>query len=305
MPNPLYIGRFAPSPSGPLHLGSLFAAVISYCDAKFHQGVWRLRIDDLDTPRVQPDAITQQLHQLDAFGLGWDGEVYYQSQHTADYLAALYDLQAKQACYTCHCTRQMIRERQQGQVQYDNFCRHRHHPFDLQQAWRLQLPDQRSSWQDQWCGKQTSPQPVEDPIIWRRDQIFGYHLACAWDEWAMGMTHVVRGQDLLAASWPQTLLRQHWHPSAAELVYKHHPLLINQQGLKLSKSAQSQAVWPNQGALYKIAQILGVADPLNAKMPDQLILQAIQDNWAKIMTDFLIQNTSEQSSTSIKQVCVI
>ncbi len=305
MPNSCYVGRFAPSPTGPLHLGSLFAAVISYCDAKFHNGVWRLRIDDLDTPRVQPDAINQQLQQLDAFGLGWDGEVYYQSQQAAAYLAALDDLQAKQACYACHCSRQMIRERQQGRVQYDNFCRHRHHPFDLNQAWRLILPEQAKAWHDDWCGEQVLFQPVEDPIIWRRDQIVGYHLACAWDEWAMGITHVVRGQDLLTASWPQTLLRQHWHPLAPELVFKHHPLLANHQGLKLSKSANSPAVWPNQGALYKIAQVFGIADQLNAKMPDELVLHAIKDYWAKIVTEFLTPTTADQPSPILRQVSVI
>ncbi|SFR50356.1 tRNA glutamyl-Q(34) synthetase GluQRS [Thiomicrospira sp. ALE5] len=289
LPNTLYVGRFAPSPSGPLHLGSLLAAVISYCDAKSHQGVWRLRIDDLDSPRVQNEAINQQLHQLEAFGLHWDDDIYYQSHHLDDYNHALIQLQNQQACYVCHCSRQMIRDRQQGQVNYDNYCRHRHHPFDRDQAWRLKLPCQQAPWHDAWCGSQVSTNTSEDPIIWRRDQIYGYHLACAWDEWQMGITHIVRGQDLLGASWPQSYLRKIWHPQAPKLVFKHHPLLINAQGIKLSKSARSTAVWPNQGALYQIAKLFGLGDLLNVKMPDNEILSIIQDNWAQITPSFADQ----------------
>ncbi|AEG31496.1 tRNA glutamyl-Q(34) synthetase GluQRS [Thiomicrospira cyclica] len=299
MPNPLYVGRFAPSPSGPLHLGSLIAAIISYCDAKHHQGLWRLRIDDLDTPRVQPNAITQQLEQLKAFGLTWDGDIYYQSEHLDDYHKALKLLQANQACYACHCTRQMIRDRQQGDVTYDNYCRNKKQPFDLKHAWRLKLPTTSNSWHDAWCGAQQPLTPSEDPVIWRRDQIFGYHLACAWDELAMGITHVVRGQDLLAASWPQRWLRQQWQTSAPALIFKHHPLLFDLTGTKLSKSANSPAVWPNQGALFKIAEIFGVASQLNATMPDSEILAVIQANWTHITAHYLTHNNKNSITTVI------
>lgn len=258
-----------------------------------------MRIDDLDTPRVKPQAITQQLEQLNAFGLNWDGDIYYQSKHLDDYHKALKLLQANQACYACHCTRQMIRDRQQGDVTYDNFCRDKKHPFDPKHAWRLKLPTTPHRWHDAWCGAQQPLTPAEDPVIWRRDQIFGYHLACAWDELAMGITHVVRGQDLLAASWPQHWLRQQWQPSASKLIFKHHPLLFDLTGTKLSKSANSPAVWPNQGALFKIAEIFGVASQLSATMPDSEILAVIQANWAHITAHYLTPNNKNSITTVI------
>lgn len=279
MPKPLYIGRFAPSPSGPLHLGSLFAAIISYCDAKHHQGEWRLRIDNLDPPRVLNNAIDQQLSQLDAFGLVWDGTIHYQADQRDDYYHALMQLEKQQACYACHCSRQLIRDRQNGQVSYDNHCRNLQHPLNLNQAWRLAMPLSKSQWQDAWCGPQRMSRPIEDPIIWRRDQIFGYHLACALDEITMGITHVVRGQDLLSATWPQRHIRQCLAPNLPALNFKHHPLLKDASGAKLSKSLNSPAVWPNQGATFKIANRLGLGDQVSLTMPDKDIIEVILRNW--------------------------
>lgn len=232
-----YRGRFAPTPSGALHLGSLLTALASYLDARHHHGEWLLRIDDLDRPRCVPDADKQILRQLEAHALLWDEAPRYQSQHLAEYEAALARLAAQGRLYACRCTRATLAASAlpgpDGPV-YPGTCRGLQLPFDAH-ALRFAVSDGLLHLDDRLQGRLQRDASTElgDFVVRRRDGIVGYHLACAVDEAAQGITDVVRGADLIGASFAQNVLQQALALPAPR--YAHVPVLVDAKGLKLSK----------------------------------------------------------------------
>ncbi|CAM3808264.1 tRNA glutamyl-Q(34) synthetase GluQRS [Polynucleobacter arcticus] len=252
-----YRGRFAPSPTGPLHAGSLVAALGSWLDARQNQGKWLLRIEDLDTPRCIPGADQEILRQLLTCGLSWDEEPSWQSQRREHYQNALERLNALQTIYPCTCSRQtiasalgshgVITPRNQEMV-YPGTCR----PSQMMAndaiakpatAWRLALPPNLvMEFEDLMLGKQHQAlsQGVGDFVLRRRDDVFTYQLAVVVDDAEQGITHVVRGQDLLSNTARQIYLQKilgYLTPS-----YLHLPLVLDEHGEKLSKQTLATAI---------------------------------------------------------------
>lgn len=226
----MYIGRFAPSPTGPLHFGSLLAALASFLDARHHQGKWLLRIEDIDPPRSVPAAIHRIPETLSAFGLEWDGEISHQSNHHLRYETALHQLQENQCCYYCTCSRKMVAQRHAG-VGYDRFCRTQQHTSG---AVRFISSNAELIWHDAIQGKRThAPASIEDFLLRRRDALWAYHLAVVVDDAAAGITHVVRGYDLIDETAKQILLQQALHYQTPS--YAHIPIVTTTSGQKLSK----------------------------------------------------------------------
>lgn len=226
-----YIGRFAPSPSGPLHFGSLVAALASYLDARSSHGQWLLRMEDLDPAREPPETAAQILSTLEAFGLHWDGPVLYQSQRLGAYADALADLQGRGLIYCCDCSRLQIQA--MGGV-YNSRCR----LCQLQPlagALRVEVPDETFDFVDTIQGPQQQNLLREcgDFVLRRKDGLFAYQLAVVVDDAFQNITHVVRGSDLLDSTPRQLYLqRLLGFPSPR---YAHIPVAVNDSGQKLSK----------------------------------------------------------------------
>jgi glutamyl-Q tRNA(Asp) synthetase len=202
-PSPtLYRGRFAPSPTGPLHFGSLVTAIGSYLDAKHHQGKWLVRIEDLDTPRTVKGAADEILSTLEAYGLHWDGNIIYQSQRTAAYEEAFHRLNETGAVYPCACSRKEIvdSELQRGdELVYPGTCRNGIQAGREGRAWRVRTDDQPVEFDDalQGCITQHLENEVGDFLVLCADGLFAYQLAVVVDDAAQGITDAVRGADLL------------------------------------------------------------------------------------------------------------
>ena len=240
-----YIGRFAPTPSGPLHLGSLVAALGSYLDARAHGGRWLLRVEDVDRTRSRADYIAAQLHSLRAHGLHHDGEIRVQSTHLADYQAAL--AQLRPHLYPCACSRKRWHAGAQtgalGLV-YPGYCRDKAladtAPTDA--AIRLRLPPQTVAFTDRWLGecRFALAREIGDPVLRRRDGDIAYALAVVVDDGLQGVTDVVRGQDLVAATAIHLVLQEMLGLPTPR--YLHLPLLLNADGSKLSKQNHAPAL---------------------------------------------------------------
>ena len=272
---PLYIGRFAPSPTGVLHAGSLLAALASWLDARAHGGQWLLRIEDVDTPRCVPGADQTIVQQLAQCGLQADGPVLWQSQRSALYQQALDQLVAQGLAYPCGCSRKDIEAaqtqptaRHQAAV-YPGTCRQglRGKPA---RAWRLNvdavrhtlgLPE-RTAWTDRRLGAQTEDvaQAVGDFVLRRADGLWAYQLAVVVDDAAQGVSDVVRGQDLCDNTARQILLQQALGLPTPR--YLHTPLVLGPNGEKLSKQNGAQALDLREPltALRAAAQALGLPE---------------------------------------------
>lgn len=262
----IYRGRFAPTPSGPLHFGSLIAALGSYLDARSAGGEWLLRIEDIDTPRVMRGAVEQILRQLEGFGLVWDGPVLYQSQCFEFYEAALAELKDKGWLYPCNCTRTQInalaRQGVEGPV-YPGTCRQQlNNPADSF-AWRLRTPSEAITCHDRLGGDTAFQldQDMGDFVLKRADGIYAYQLAVVVDDARQGINQIVRGADL----WLSTP-RQRWLQECLDLPitqYLHLPLVLNTEGEKLSKQTLAPALDPHSAAslLVDALQFLGQKPP--------------------------------------------
>ena len=246
-----YKGRFAPSPTGPLHLGSLTTALGSWLDAKAHGGQWIVRMEDVDTPRTIAGSDQIILQQLKACGLEWDEEPVWQSQRTHLYQAALEKLINKQLVYGCTCSRKHIEEtlQQTGvilgpheELVYPSTCRDKLHPLDSA-ALRMKLPNPCTvSFIDRVMGHQSQNlnTAVGDFVLRRADGLFSYQLAVVIDDHLQGITHVVRGDDLLSNTARQIYLQQCLgYPSPS---YMHLPIVKDDAGEKLSKQNHAQAI---------------------------------------------------------------
>ena len=224
-----YIGRFAPSPTGPLHMGSLVAALGSYLDARHYRGQWLLRIEDLDPPRTRAGVAESMLADLSAHGLHWDGPICWQSRRTAAYRSAIELLNHRGHTFHCTCSRSEI-----GSGAYPGTCRSQTHPIP-NSAVRARVPAGSIACADLLYGDislDVSAQPG-DFVLRRRDGLYAYQLAVVVDDAAAGVTDVVRGADLLDNT-PRQILLQQWLELPTPR-YLHLPLVLTASGEKLSK----------------------------------------------------------------------
>ena len=265
-----YVGRFAPSPTGPLHLGSLVAALGSYLQAYSHQGRWLLRIEDIDPPRETPGAASAILKILDTYGFEWDGPVTYQSQRQALYEDALSRLREKNRLYACDCSRKMLAETNHGakSPRYPGICRDRnllqlHQQSALSYSLRLRTEDRELSFNDLIQGviSHNLYQDSGDFILFRRDGFYAYALAVSVDDMQQGITEVVRGNDLLNTTSRQICLMQELGGTAPD--YVHLPVVNNAEGQKLSKQTGAASLPFTQPTkyLYQALSFLGQSPP--------------------------------------------
>lgn len=238
MENIPYIGRFAPSPSGPLHLGSLATALASYLQAKSHDGKWLLRIEDIDPPREVLGASADIQQCLVAHGLFWDDPIVFQSQRSAYYQKALIQLEKQAMLYQCDCTRKRIKSL--GGI-YDGFCR-AHDKSKIDTATRFLNLHPICAYDDVLLGSLQSvgANAEEDFVVKRKDQLWAYQLAVVVDDYFQGITQVVRGSDLVEPTFLQLTLFNalNWSPPD----YLHVPVLSTQAGQKLSKQNHAPRV---------------------------------------------------------------
>lgn len=267
-----YVGRFAPSPSGPLHFGSLIAAVGSYLQAKANQGTWLVRIEDLDPPREVVGAAANILTTLEAFGLHWDHEVIYQSQRTTAYQEAIAELSQQGLTYFCNCTRKQIHA--QGTF-YQGQCKHKQLAAD-NAALRLTTTVPVNDFFDELHGKiEINKQlAAEDFIIHRKDGFFAYNLAVVVDDIYQGITEVVRGADLIEPTGRQLyLFNKLSQPAPA---YLHLPLVSNADGSKLSKQNHAPGLDNNQAKDELIAALKFLALPVHHELHDLSIPELLE-----------------------------
>jgi glutamyl-Q tRNA(Asp) synthetase len=260
-----YRGRFAPSPTGPLHLGSLVAAVASWLDARAAGGEWLVRIEDVDTSRTVPGAADEILRTLEVFALHWDGEIVWQSRRTALYEEALGRLRALGATYRCKCSRREISDSAllgaDGAI-YPGTCR-RVHLGDEVPTERFHVAGTRIAFRDRVQGaiEQDLEREIGDFVVKRRDGLHAYQLAVVVDDAAQGITDVVRGADLLWSTPRQVALQRRLGYATPR--YLHVPIVTNERGEKLSKQTLASALDPRQApeALRAALAFLGQAGP--------------------------------------------
>ena len=279
-----YVGRFAPSPSGPLHLGSLLAATGSYLAARAAGGAWHLRIEDVDTPRSVPGAADGILRTLERCGFTWDGPVVWQSQRTAAYEAVLHQLIDAGLVYPCACTRAELSHAplaSDGSRLYPGTCRNGLPPGRSARAWRLRCAG-KVRFDDLIQGRHEEDlaRAVGDFIIRRADGLFAYQLAVVVDDIALGVTDVVRGADLLIS----TARQMHLYACLGEPPprYAHLPLLVDATGCKLSKQTHAPAVdlLPPAAAVLHALTLLGQQPPAElATYPLAEIWRWAIDHW--------------------------
>ncbi|SFT99238.1 glutamyl-Q tRNA(Asp) synthetase [Kosakonia arachidis] len=281
MPESHYIGRFAPSPSGELHFGSLIAALGSYLQARANRGVWLVRIEDIDPPREVPGAAATILRQLEHYGLHWDGEVLWQSQRHDAYREVLATLQRDGFSYFCTCTRARIQSI--GGI-YDGYCRTRHNGPE-NAALRLLQHQPVLHFDDQLRGCIVADEKLarEDFIIHRRDGLFAYNLAVVVDDHFQGVTEIVRGADLIEPTVRQISLYQQlgWPVPG----YIHLPLALNEQGNKLSKQNHAPAL-PGGDPRPMIIRAL------------QFLNQDVTNEWQDLSSEALLNRAVENWSLS-------
>lgn len=265
-----YCGRFAPTPSGPLHFGSLFAAVISYLDAKAHQGRWQIRVEDIDPPREQPGAADHILSTLEGFGLYWDGPITYQSQQSARYETALFDLQRQGRLFWCNCSRKQLK----GFAIYPGTCRAIVKPR-TNSAIRFLTQLENDQFDDAFQGLQRGNIRGDygDVILKRRDQLYAYQLAVVCDDIAEKVTHVIRGIDLMTSTfWQRELYRALGHEPPS---YGHFAV-VHEHGStqKLSKQNLAKPIdaakAPDQ--LHSVFKLIGLT--IEQDVPSAMLTEA-------------------------------
>jgi glutamyl-Q tRNA(Asp) synthetase len=252
---PQYRGRFAPSPTGPLHFGSLVAALASFLEARTHGGEWLVRMEDLDTPRVVPGAADDILRTLERLGMNWDGEVMRQSARSDAYAAALAALERSGQVYPCGCSRREIADSAVNGIEgyvYPGTCRHGLAPGRQPRAWRVRTDSAVIAFEDAIQGRISHDleRDVGDFVLFRADGIHAYQLAVVVDDAAQGITHVVRGADLLESTPRQIHLQQLLGYTTPH--YAHVPVAVNASGQKLSKQTLAPAVDAARGAIVLI-----------------------------------------------------
>ncbi len=282
-----YRGRFAPSPTGPLHFGSLVAAVGSYLDARQQGGEWLVRMEDIDTPRNVPGAAEKILAALESFGFEWDGPVLWQSTRLDAYTAALDCLQQRGVLYACACSRKEIadsasRAAIDGGLAYPGTCRNGLPPGRAARAWRLRVDEREISFVDRVQGRiaQSLERDVGDFVLRRADGLFAYQLAVTVDDNFQGISDIVRGADLLASTprqiWLQQLL------GYAEPRYAHLPVVCNAAGEKLSKQTLASAL----DLASASPQLCAALAFLGQAVPEELARTSVPEVWQWAMENW-------------------
>ena len=266
-----YTGRFAPSPTGDLHLGSLYTAAASYLDARANDGAWLVRLEDLDAPRVVTGSAAAILRTLDEFGFEWDGEVVRQSERTDRYEAALESLRVRGLTFECSCSRSQLADEER----YPGHCRAAPRVPGVPTATRLRVAPGHIQFTDgiQGTFRQDVAAAVGDFVLRRRDRLFAYQLAVVVDDAAQGVTHVVRGADLLDNTPRQIYLQRLlglFSPG-----YSHVPLLIEADGSKLAKSSRSVRV-DAEAAVTQLVQVFAL---LELAPPTELHDSSVGEAW--------------------------
>jgi glutamyl-Q tRNA(Asp) synthetase len=242
---PVPRGRFAPSPTGPLHFGSIVAALGSCLEARRQGGEWLVRMEDVDEPRCQSGADKQILETLEALGFAWDGPVMYQSRRKDRYREVLEQLKTRGVAYPCACSRKDLADATpaiDGSPRYPGTCRNGLPPGAAPRAWRLRVSDEPVSFEDAVQGSYTQQleRDVGDFVLLRADGYFAYQLAVVVDDADQGITHVVRGADLLDSTPRQIYLQRLLGVPVP--AYTHLPVAVNAAGEKLSKQTRAEAV---------------------------------------------------------------
>lgn len=283
----LYVGRFAPTPSGPLHFGSLIAALGSALEARCRKGRWLVRIEDVDMPRAVPGMGDAMLATLARFGFEWDGEVLWQSRRIEAYAAALERLKAGGHVFPCACSRRALAEvpdsalNRDGSRRYPGTCRHGLPPGATLWAWRVKA-EGTIRFEDAIQGLQEEHlvQDVGDYVVCRADGTFAYQLAVVADDAEQGVTHVVRGADLLGSAGRQihlqTLLGL---PVPA---YAHLPVATNAEGEKLSKQTLAHSV----GEASPSRTLAAALEFLGQAPPEGLACASVSEIWAWALTNW-------------------
>jgi glutamyl-Q tRNA(Asp) synthetase len=274
-----YRGRFAPSPTGPLHFGSLIAAVASWFDARAVGGTWLVRIEDVDTTRTVPGAADGILNALEAFELHWDEEIVWQSRRTSLYEEALATLAERGEVYRCRCSRKEVADSGvrglEGAV-YPGTCRALGIGADEAGADRFRVPGGRVAFDDrvQRYIAQDVERDIGDFILRRRDGLHAYQLAVVVDDGAQGITDVVRGADLLASTPRQILLQRSL--GLALPGYLHVPVAVNARGEKLSKQTRATPVDANDAGRLLNAALEFLGQPRSTSpVPREILAEAV------------------------------
>ncbi|MDT8282853.1 MAG: tRNA glutamyl-Q(34) synthetase GluQRS [Gammaproteobacteria bacterium] len=285
-----YTGRFAPSPTGPVHFGTLVAAVGSYLQAKINNGKWLLRMEDVDTTRKVEGADTDILHTLEAFGFEWHGEIIYQSKQTEYYQQVLDTLISQSLVFPCTCSRKQLAET--NSKIYPGTCRRRHLPEKKQHALRILAQDINIGFVDKVMGKQSQNIKTQcgDFVIQRRDGLFAYQLAVVADDALQSITEVVRGADLLDSTARQIYLQQCLHYPSPD--YCHLPLVVDANGAKISKSAGAARVTikNRQELLVAALAFLGQQPPTEINNSD------ITDIWRWAIAHWRVDRVPHQTN---------
>ena len=257
-----YIGRFAPSPTGPMHFGTLLAATGSYLQARTSGGEWLLRIEDVDTIRAVPGMADHMLRTLDLFGFEWDREVVVQSQRDDIYAVALQQLIYDDLIFPCTCSRKQLADA--DATVYPGTCRARTLPLRKQHALRVRVPDETIVFEDAVMGAQAQKLASEcgDFVLRRRDGLYAYQLAVVVDDALQGITEVVRGADLLESTARQIYLQRAL--GYATPAYLHLPVAMDEHGAKLGKSTGAAVIDVKQPAavMSRVLAFLGQNPPV-------------------------------------------
>ena len=274
-----YRGRFAPSPTGPLHLGSLIAALASYLDARHNGGAWLVRMEDLDPPREEPGAADSILHSLQCHGLHWDEDVLYQSTRSNAYADALAVLTEAGLLFSCDCTRAMLDS--EGNCRRN--CRERQQDISGARAIRISIPpDCEIQFPDLLQGPQHLVQghALSDFVVRRKDGLDAYQLAVVVDDAAQGITHVVRGSDLLDPTVRQVFLQQSLDYPTPQ--YCHVPVVTDSEGHKLSKQTFAPALEDDKATdnLRCALQFLGQPAPPTSLTQVEKLLSYATEHWS-------------------------
>ncbi|WP_372609289.1 tRNA glutamyl-Q(34) synthetase GluQRS [Halomonas sp.] len=276
-----YRGRFAPTPSGPLHLGSLVAALASFLDARHANGDWLLRIEDIDPPRCPPGAAATILHQLEAFGLHWDGWVTWQHDRDAAYRSALETLGSQGLAYPCSCSRKQWCDH----AIYPGWCRNAVREPGRPVAWRLRSDRglRPVTWQDRLFGEQRlDPAELGDVILMRKDGLWAYQLAVVVDDAHQGITDVVRGFDLLGNTpWQRQLQHALGLPEPS---YLHLPLIMGDNGQKLSKQNLAPPLPQDDDAVRPLLH--RALKALDQSPPPEMARAAVSEQLARAIVDW-------------------
>ena len=294
-----YRGRFAPSPTGPLHFGSLVAAVGSFLQAKSRGGDWLVRMEDLDPPREAPGAADDILRTLEAFGLHWDGAVMYQSRRHGVYEAALKMLERLDAIYPCACSRREIADSSVHGVDgpvYPGTCREGIAPGRAPRAWRVRVNWHAIEFADAVQGRTVRDMVTDfgDFVVRRADGFFAYQLAVVVDDAEQGISEVVRGADLIESTPRQIHLQRLLNLQTPD--YLHLPVALNAQKEKLSKQTFAAALDPVRPlpALIQVLRFLG------QEAPPELAEGGIEDFWRSAIARWQVERVPRVTGVIMK-----